>query len=440
MLDIKVLHATLDQLEQEKKIPREAIFDAIEQALAAAYKKDYGKRGQIIRARFNRETGDTEFFQVKVVVDDSTVKPALTDEQLEQVEEGTLVLDEDPEDERIRFNEEHHMYIEQARRIKGDVQLEDELIFPLDVKDDFGRVAAQTAKQVIVQRIREAEKGSILEEYVGRENELISGVVQKVSRGNVFVDIGRAVAVIPAQEKIPGEFYKTGQRIKALLYEVADTPRGVHINISRSHPRLIESLFAIESPEIADGTVEIRDIAREAGSRSKISVISHDQNIDPIGACVGQRGIRVMTVKGELNGENIDIVPWSDDIAEYVSNALSPAQVLNVTIDEEAHIAHVDVADDQLSLAIGKEGQNVRLAAKLTGWKIDIAGVAGEVTKDENGTFAELSAADDDEGYTDLKSLKNLVVEVPTEAEEEISEEVETTESDDTSEFDEKEN
>lgn len=174
---------------------------------------------------------------------------------------------------------------------------------------------------------------------------------------------------------------------------------------------MIEALFAIESPEIAEGTVEIRDIAREAGSRSKISVISHDHNIDPIGACVGQRGIRVMTVKGELNGENIDIVPWSDDIAEYVSNALSPAQVLNVTIDEEAHIAHVDVADDQLSLAIGKEGQNVRLAAKLTGWKIDIAGVAGEVAKDEESTFAEISAADDDEGYTDLKSLKNLVLE-----------------------------
>ncbi|MCB9808900.1 transcription termination/antitermination protein NusA [Candidatus Nomurabacteria bacterium] len=411
MLDMKVLDATLDQLEQEKKIPREAIFDAIEQALAAAYKKDYGKRGQIIRARFNRETGDAEFYQVKVVVDDSLVKPALTDEQLAQVEAGTLELEEDPEDERVRFNEEHHMYIDNARRIKADVQLEDELVFPLDVKDDFGRVAAQTAKQVIVQRIREAEKGSILEEYEGRADELVSGVVQKVSRGNVFVDLGRAVAVIPSAEKIPGEFYKTGQRIKAYLYEVVDTPRGVHINISRSHPRLIEALFAIESPEIAEGTVEIRDIAREAGSRSKISVVSHDDNIDPIGACVGQRGVRVMTVKGELNGENIDIVPWSDDIAEYVSNALSPAQVLNVTIDEEAHIAHVDVADDQLSLAIGKEGQNVRLAAKLTGWKIDIAGVEGAVTQDEDGMFADMAAADDEEGYQDLKSLKNMVVE-----------------------------
>ncbi len=380
MFDLKVLQATLEQLEVEKRIPREAIIDAIEQAMAAAYKKDYGKRGQIVRAKFNVETGDVEFYQVKVVVDETTVKPALTEAELEAVKEGTLVLDENENgdsvaDERVRFNDEHHMYIDDARRIKTGVQVDEEIIFPLEVKDDFGRIAAQTAKQVIIQRIREAEKDSVMADYAGHEGEIASGVVQKVARGTVFVELGRATGVIAATEKIPGEFYKTGQRIKAFLYKVEDTPRGVVLHLSRSHPRLIKELFAIESPEIASGTVEIKSIAREAGARSKIAVISNDSNIDPIGACVGQRGIRVTTVMAELGGEKIDIVPWSEDAGEFVSNALSPAKVLGVDIDEDAHIAHVDVADDQLSLAIGKEGQNVRLAAKLTGWKIDIAGV-----------------------------------------------------------------
>ena len=271
------------------------------------------------------------------------------------------------------------MYIEDARRIKSDAKLEDEIVFPLDVKEDFGRIAAQTAKQVIIQRIREAEKVSVLSEYETKEGQLVSGIVQKFSRGVVFVDVGRALGMIPATEKIPGEFYKTGQRIKAFLYKVEDSPHGVMLMLSRSHPRLIESLFSIESPEIASGAVEIKSIAREAGSRSKIAVMSHDQNIDPIGACVGQKGVRVSTVTNELSGEKIDVIPWSTEPSEFVSNALSPAKVLHVTIDETEHIAHVDVSDDQLSLSIGKEGQNVRLAAKLTGWKIDIIGVQPEV-------------------------------------------------------------
>jgi len=397
MFDLKALAATLDQIEAEKRISRDAIIEAIEMALAAAYKKDYGKRGQIVKADVNVETGDTNFYQVKTIVDESMVKPALTEDELAQMKEGTLEVEETPEDERVRFNEEHHMYIDDAKKIRAGIEVGEEITFPLQVRDDFGRIAAQTAKQVIIQRIREAEKGSILEDFADREGEVVMGTVQKVSRGNVFVDLGRAIGVIPTEEKIPGEFYKTGARTKAFLYKVEDTPRGVHLYLSRSHPRLIESLFAIEAPEVNEGIVEIRAIAREAGARSKIAVHTNDEAVDPIGACVGQRGMRVTTVMQELSGEKIDVIPWSDDIAEYISNALSPARVLDVRIDEETHIAHVEVADDQLSLAIGKEGQNVRLAAKLTGWKIDIAGI--------EGIYEEGKKEEEDDEYQDLSKL-----------------------------------
>lgn len=391
MFDLKALAANLQELEDVKKIPKEKLLDAIEQALAAAYKKDYGKKGQIIRARLNTETGDTEFYQVKIVVDDTLVKPELTEEEREKMMSAKIATNEtegvfsEDDDERIRFNPEHHMYIEDARKIKSGVQLEEEMIFPLEVQEDFGRIAAQTAKQVIIQRIREAEKESVMEEFADRQGEIVSGVVQKVERGNVFIDFGRATGTMPYDEQIPGEFYRTGQRIKAYLYEIEESPRGVNLKLSRSHPRLIEALFELESPEIASGTVEIKSIAREAGSRSKIAVVSHDENVDVIGACVGQKGIRVATVMSELSGEKIDIIPWSEEPGEFIANSLAPATVLDLEIDEEEHIAYVEVSDDKLSLAIGKGGQNVRLAAKLTGWKIDIKGV----TQDEEGNIIE---------------------------------------------------
>lgn len=391
MFDLKTLAATLDQLEQEKRIPKEKIIDAIEQALAAAYKKDYGKKGQIIRTRFNQETGDTDFYQVKIVVDDTLVKPELTEEELAHLNSAKAVTNETENvagdggegEDRVRFNPEHHMYIDDARKIKGDVQLEEEIIFPLEVKEDFGRIAAQTAKQVIIQRIREAEKEAMMADFADQQGTIISGSVQKVDRGNVYVDFGRTTGVMPYDEQIPGEFYRTGQRIKAYLYMVEETPRGINLRLSRSHPRFIEELFAMESPEIDSGTVEIKAIAREAGSRSKIAVVSHDENVDPIGACVGQKGIRVATVMGELSGEKIDIIPWSEDPAEFVAASLAPAKALNIEVTEEERNARIEVAEDQLSLAIGKGGQNVRLAAKLTGWKIDIQGI------DENGNVVE---------------------------------------------------
>jgi N utilization substance protein A len=359
----------------ERKIPREKIIDAIEQALAAAYKKDYGKKGQIIRAKIDIETGVMEFYQVKIVVDESLVRIVNEEDEDKEIDEG---------DDRVRYNEEHHIMIEDAKKIKSDAHLEEEIIFPLENKDDYGRIAAQTAKQVIIQKIREAERSAIIEEYGGKEGEIINGTVQKIERGVVYIDFNRATGIILPEEQIPGEFYKRGERIRAYLYSVEETPRGVNLKLSRTHPQLIEGLFAMEAPEIAGGVVQIKAIAREAGSRSKIAVYSNDEHIDPVGSCVGQKGIRVTTVMSELNGEKIDIIPWSLDASKYISSALSPANVLDIDINEEEHKAVVEVSADQLSLAIGKGGQNVRLAAKLTGWRIDIKGMENEETQEES--------------------------------------------------------
>lgn len=369
MLDLKTMKSALEQLEQERKIPKEKILEAIEQAMAAAYKKDYGKKGQIIRSHFNMETGETEFYQVKIVVDDSLVRVVSEDEEEEEIAE---------DDERVRYNEEHHIMIDDAKKIKSDAVLEEEIIFPLEAKEDYGRIAAQTAKQVIIQKIREAERGAVMEEYGGKEGEIVNGFVQKVERGVVYIEFDRATGIMPPEEQIPGEFYHRGERIRAYLYSVEESPRGVNLKLSRTNPKLIQGLFELEAPEIANGTVEIKSVAREPGSRSKIAVYSNDDHIDPVGSCVGQKGIRVTTVMSELGGEKIDIIPWSEDPKEFVASSLSPANIISIEIHEEDHKAVVEVADDQLSLAIGKSGQNVRLAAKLTGWRIDIKGVGGE--------------------------------------------------------------
>jgi len=377
MLDLKTFKSALEQLEEERKIPKEKILDAIEQAMAAAYKKDYGKKGQIIRAKFDLDTGKTDFFKIKIVVDESIAR---IDE--DNKEEEYSVKDEG--DERVRFNSEHHIMLEDAKKIKKDVELNDEVIFLLEPKEDYGRIAAQTAKQVIIQKIREAERTSIIDEYGTKEGEIISGVVQKVERGNVYIDFNRATGILPAEEQIPGEYFSRGQRVRAYLYSVEDTPRGINLRLSRTHPKFIEKLFAVEAPEIQNGIVEIKSIAREAGARSKIAVFSKDEHIDPVGSCVGQKGTRVNTITAELGGEKIDIIPWSEDPKQFVSNSLSPAKVISIEIDEGEHKALVEVANDQLSLAIGKGGQNVRLAAKLTGWRIDIKGDEPEIEKVSN--------------------------------------------------------
>lgn len=398
MLDLKALKAALEQMEEERNIPKDKIIEAIKDALTAAYRKDYGRKGQIIRADFDTETGKLDFYQVKIVVDETTVKPPLAEgeEEPEEVETETA----EDANERVRFNEEHHLWLEDARKIKKDAQVGDELVFPLETKDDFGRIAAQTAKQVIIQRLREAEKGSILEEFGNREGELVSGTVHKIERGNVFIDVGRTTAILPHEEQVRGEFYRQGERIKAYLYLVEDTPRGVTLRLSRTSPKLVEKLFATEAPEVASGTVEIKAIAREAGSRTKIAVASNDPNVDPVGSMVGQRGSRVNTVIQELGGEKIDIIEWSDNAARFIEHALSPAKVSHIDLDEENRIATVTVPGDQFSLAVGKGGQNVRLAAKLSGWKIDIVNPEGEtdakVNDDNDDKLEAITSVNDD--------------------------------------------
>jgi len=385
MFDLKIINSVINQLEEDRGIPREKTIDAIESSLATAYKKEYGKRGQIVRAKFDINSGKTEFYQVKIVVDKSRVKmeDEEKDKEIEITEkkEGDLPTETKmAEDERVRFNPEHHILLEDAVKIKKDSEIDGELIFPLESKDDFGRIAAQTAKQTIMQKIREAEKVSVLNEFGQRQGEIVNGTVQRTERGNIFVDFGRATGLLQYDEQIKGERYKQGERIRAYLYSVEESPRGVFLRLSRANPKFLEKLFEIETPELNNKTVEIKAIAREAGSRSKIAVASNDEYIDPVGSLVGQRGVRVSTVMSELGGEKIDVIEWSEDPARFIEDALSPATILSVKINKNEKKAIVEVDEDQQSLAIGKGGQNVRLAAKLTGWRIDIKSI-GKLTE-----------------------------------------------------------
>lgn len=378
MFDLKIINSVLDQLEDERGIPREKVLEAIEAALSTAYKKEYGKKGQIVRAKFDLATGKTVFSQVKIVVDETRV---ISEEEMEKMKEDERTRD--TADERIYFNSEHHIMLEDARKIKKDAVLDDEIIFPLESKGDYGRIAAQTAKQVIIQKIREAEKASVMTEFGARQGEIVSGTVQRIERGNLFIDMGRATGILPYEEQMQGERYKAGERIRAYLYRVEETPKGIFLKLSRSHPKLIYELFKQEVPEVASGAVEIKAIAREPGSRSKIAVASNDPHIDPVGSLVGQRGVRVSTVMSELGGEKIDIIEWAPEPAKFVEAALSPAEVLSVKIEEAEKKAIVEVTEEEQSLAIGKGGQNVRLAAKLTGWRIDIRSAKGEALATE---------------------------------------------------------
>ncbi len=378
MFDLKVIHSVLDQMEQERGIPKEKIIEAIELALATAYKKEFGKRGQYMRARFDIDSGKVEFEQVKVVVDESSVVfgeegDEIKDKEEEITEDGVL---------KLRFNPEHHILLADARKIKKDVVLGDEMVFPLENKADFGRIAAQTAKQVIIQKIREAEKVSVLGEFGQREGEIVTGSVQRVERGNIFMDMGRASGILPFEEQIPGEHYRQGEKVRMYLSRVEETPRGIFLRLSRAHPKFLTKLFEAEVPEITSGAVEVKAVAREAGSRSKIAVFSNDPHVDPVGSMVGQRGVRVSTVMSELGGEKIDIIEWSPEIEKFIEDSISPAKVISVKVNKEEASAVVEVSEDQQSLAIGKGGQNVRLAAKLTGFRIDIRSGKGEVVAD----------------------------------------------------------
>ncbi len=371
LFDLKTLNAALDELQGERGISRDSVIEAIATALAAAYRREYGKRGQIIRSTFNPQTGDLEFRQAKIVVDETLVR--------KEDEEAT-----GDDDHRSRFNPEQHIMITDAQRIKKDAALDEEISFPLETREEFGRIAAQAAKQVIMQKIREAERASIISEYGEREGEIVTGHVQRFERGNLFIDLGRATAILPYDEQIPGERYRQGERVRALLLRVDEGVRGTFIRLSRSHPKFLEKLFEAEVPEMANKIVEAKGIVREPGSRAKIAVFSNDEHIDPVGSLVGQRGVRVAVVTSELGGEKIDVVEWSEKPEDFVKEALKPAQILAVNLFEEENRAEVQVAEDQQSLAIGRGGQNVRLAARLTGWKIDIRAAGGTEEKPES--------------------------------------------------------
>lgn len=329
----------LRQIEKEKGVNAEILIETIEAALISAYKRNFGSM-QSVRVDFDRENGEIKVFSQKNVVEE------VSDPQIE-------------------------ISLAEARKISKKYKIDDIVEFEVTPKT-FGRIAAQTAKQVVMQRIREAERGIIFDEYANREGDIITGIVQRIDKKNVIVDLGRVEAILAPQEQIPGEVYRQSDRIKTFVLEVKKTTKGPEVYISRTHPGLVKRLFELEVPEIHEGIVEIRSIAREAGSRTKIAVYSHDDNVDPVGACVGQRGTRVQTVVDELQGEKIDIIEWSSDPAEFIASSLNPSKVLRVDIYEEDKAARIIVPDYQLSLAIGKEGQNARLAAKLTGWKIDI--------------------------------------------------------------------
>jgi N utilization substance protein A len=329
----------LNEIERERGIPKEALIEAIKSALNTAYKKNFGV-AQNVSVEFNEKSGDVHVYSQKKVVNEV-------------------------EDPRLEIT------LPEAQELYPECRVED-MVYVEATPTNFGRIAAQTAKQVVIQKLREAERSLIYQEFREREGEIVTGMVQRIEAKTIYVSLGRTEGIMLPSDQIAGERYEVGQRIKAYIYEVKDTPKGPNIFVSRAHPSFLKRLFELEVPEIYDGIVEIRSIAREAGSRSKISVHSYDDKVDPVGACVGPRGFRVQNVVSELAGEKIDIIRYDKDPKRFIANALSPSKVINVIPSEEDKVARVIVPDYQLSLAIGKEGQNARLAAKLTGWKVDI--------------------------------------------------------------------
>ena len=375
MIDLKTMGAVLGEFE-DRGISRATMLDAIESAMATAYKREYAKRGQVVRAKLDLNTGTISFEQVKMVVDETTVHFPEPGEEIPEEHSYAHALH--PDEEQLgegalpRFDSEKHILLADARLMKRGASVGEEIIFPLEPQDDFGRIAAQTAKQVVIQKVREAEKLSMMKEFGEKKGQIVGGIVQRMERGAIFVDLGRTTGIIPYEEQIPGERYRMGERIRAYLYAVDEGFRGVNLRLSRAHPLFVVKLFELEAPELAAGSIEVKALAREPGSRTKIALASLDPHVDPVGSLVGQRGVRVSTVMSEIGGERIDIIEWNDDAKEFVKEALSPATPLEVVLDEAGHRATVTVSEDEQSLAIGRGGQNVRLAAKLTGWNIDI--------------------------------------------------------------------
>ncbi|MCR4279073.1 MAG: transcription termination factor NusA [bacterium] len=411
------------QICDEKNVAYESVLEAVESALAAAYRKDFGAKNQNIKVEFEPEaydgaTGGIRIFDVKDVVEDMELpddyferfevahggKPKFEDRNSkfggerderkkgQSSSDAPAVEGEVSEDDEFAFNPKTMIMLMDARDLKPDAQIGEEISVELSIPATFGRMAAQTAKQVIMQKLREAERDVIFTDFKDREGELMNVTVQRREGRLVLIDLGRATGILLPEDQNENERYFPGTRLKAILREVEMTNRGPEIRLSRSSPGLVAALFAQEIPEILNGIVEIKNIAREPGSRTKVAVATSDDAIDPIGSCIGQRGSRIQTVIRELGGEKVDVIQWSENIEEYVANSLSPAEVESVEMNESARLATVKVNSDQLSLAIGKGGQNVRLAAKLTGWKITVLEVGGVVVADsEIGEIAPVA-------------------------------------------------
>ena len=402
------LSAAIKLICDEKNLSVESVISAIEAALAAAYRKEFGAKEQNIKAVFNADNGQTAIFDVKTVVEDVDLEKQeeQIEEQKQQKEEG----EEIPEEEIIKkFNPRSEIMLSSAQEINPDYKVGDIIENKLEVPEEYGRMAAQTAKQVIVQRLREAERDHIFSQYKDKEGELVLGTIQRKEGRRFIIDLGQASGILPPEEQINREGYNIGTRLNFYIFEVKMGNKGPEIILSRTHPEIVRELFANEVPEIAAGTVEIKGIAREAGSRSKIAVDSQEDNIDPVGSCVGQRGSRVQTVINELGGEKIDIIEWNENPKVFISNALSPAEIKEIEINEEEKSATVKVAEDQLSLAIGRNGQNARLAAKLSGWKIDIVPFEKEekiTTETEEENDLEIENSEKEDKTTEKKKSK----------------------------------
>jgi N utilization substance protein A len=382
-MEQKQFALAINQICEEKGIPKEKAMEIVEAAIAAAYKKDYGEKGQVIEAHFDEETGEVKAYQVKVVAEETPEDEEGEDEEETESEEAEV--DEDGEPKK-KFNPEKNITLQDAKKYNKKAQLGDEIRIELPPHSDFGRIAAQTAKQVMIQKIREAEKEAVFEEFKDKEGEVVNGTVQRVEGRNVLVDVGKAVGILYPAEQINGERYQVGQRLKVYISKVSQETKEANLILSRTSEEIVKKLFELEVPEIYAGTVEIKNVAREAGSRSKVAVSSNEEGIDPVGSCVGQRGARIQTIINELGGEKIDIIEWNADMKKFIQHALSPAKVSSILLDEDRKTATAFVNDDQLSLAIGRQGQNVRLATKLTGWKIDVVEKkkeAGEAVEEE---------------------------------------------------------
>ena len=451
------LSLAIKQICEEKGITEESVVETIEAALAAAYRKDFGEKNQNIKSKFDLETGKIDVYDLKTVVEDMEIEELEEGEGAKEAEKGKgkkvekektkkdkeeksekksskdkdKEEDDDDKEEKKRFNPKTDIMLSEAQKIKKKYKIGDEIITDLEIPSDFGRMAAQTAKQVIIQKLREAERDTLYNELKDKEGDLVTGIIQRREGRLVLVDLGKAVALLPPEEQIDGERYHPGERYKMYIVSVNRSAKGPEIILSRSHPEMVRKIFEVEIPEVASGLIEIKSIAREAGARTKIAVSSNQDNVDPIGSCVGQRGSRVQTIINELGGEKIDIIEYHEDPELYIENALSPARIVSMQVNKKKQGVVVKVKKDQLSLAIGKGGQNVRLAAKLTNWKIDMITESDDGSEEKITEDGELIKNQTERPDSEGEIMEPEMMDETETAEEEVKEGEQAEEKDD---------